>query len=285
MAVQVLTDSTSYIWKNVRDELNIGIVSLSVNFKDESFREVDIDNNSFYKMMAAKGIPMSSQPSIDEIYYAMRKVVEKGDSLLCVFISSEMSGTFSTAHVARGMILEEFSEAEIEIVDSRSNSMQLGYAAIVAAREAALGKSLMEVKKAAEDNVRRSRFLFVPDTLEYLKKGGRIGGASALIGNLLKIIPILTVDNGKTSILTKVRTKPKAILTMIDKMMEDISEFGLGEISVHHINCSEEAEKLAATIKDKFNVEVGICDIGPVIGVHVGPGALGIVYYTERNRI
>ncbi|MGE5628098.1 MAG: DegV family protein [Solirubrobacterales bacterium] len=285
MAVQVLTDSTSYIWKSVRDELNIGIVSLSVNFKDESYREVDIDNTSFYSMMAAKGIPMSSQPTIDEIYYAMRKVIEKGDSLLCVFISSDMSGTFSTAHVAKNMILEEFSNAEIEIVDSRSNCMQLGYAAIVAAREASLGKSLMEVKKAAEDNVKRSRFLFVPDTLEYLKKGGRIGGASALIGNLLKIIPILTVEAGKTSVLTKVRTKPKAIVTMIDKMMEDISEFGLGEIAVHHINCCKEAEKLAATIKDKLNVEVAICDIGPVIGVHVGPGALGIVYYTERNRI
>lgn len=285
MAVQVLTDSTSYIPQELLNHLNIKIVSLSVNFKDESFREVDIDNDTFYKKMKIKGIPMSSQPSVEELYNEMKKVVEKGDSLLCVFISSEMSGTFSTAHVARDMIIEDFKDAKIEILDSRSNCMQLGYAAIVAAREAILGKSLEVVKKAAMDNIRRSRFLFIPDTLEYLRKGGRIGGASALIGNLLKIIPILTVDDGKTSVLTKVRTKPKAVITMIEKTMEDIAEFGLGEISVHHINCYEEAKKIAETLKEKLNIEPGICDIGPVIGVHVGPGAVGIVYYTKQNRI
>ncbi|MBP1744154.1 MAG: hypothetical protein H6Q58_1132 [Firmicutes bacterium] len=284
MAIKVITDSTSYIDKSLREELGITLVSLSVNFEDESFRETDIDNETFFKKMQEKGIPKSSQPTVSEVYEAMHDAVKDGDSLVCVFISSDMSGTFSTAHIAKEMVLETIKDAEIEIIDSRSNSMQLGYAAIVAARAAREGRSMLEIVQIVEDNKKRSRFLFVPDTLEYLKKGGRIGGASALIGSLLKIIPILTVEEGKTEMLMKVRTKQKAVETMVGKVMEDIEEFGLGEISVHHINCFEEASRLAELLKGKLKTEVGICNIGPVIGLHVGPGALGIVYYTLRNR-
>jgi DegV family protein with EDD domain len=285
MAVQILTDSTSYIDKETRDKLGINVISLSVNFEDESFREMDIDNETFYKKMKIKGIPKSSQPPVSEIYDVMRKAVEKGNSLFCVFISSDMSGTFSTAHIAKNMIFEEFRDAEIEIVDSRSNCMQLGYAAIVAARAAQEGKGLSEVKMAAEDNIRKSRFLFVPDSLEYLKKGGRIGGASALIGNLLKIIPILTVKNGVTTMVTKVRTKQKAVAAIVEMMLCDMADFGIGEITVHNIDCYDEAKRLADEIMAKLNIEVSVCDIGPVIGLHVGPGAIGLAYYTKNKII
>jgi len=285
MAIRILTDSTSYIDSSLRESLGIMLVSLNVNFEDESFREVDIDNVTFYRKMKEKGIPRSSQPSVNEIYEVMEKTVEQGDGLLCVFISSEMSGTYSTAHIAKDMILEKYPDAEIGIVDSRSNCMQLGYAAIVAARAAQEGKSFQEVVQTAEDNKKRSKFYFVPETLEYLKKGGRIGGASALLGSLLKIVPILTVEDGKTELVTKVRTKQKAVATIVEKVLEDVRNFGLGEISVHHINCYEEAKKLAESLKEILNKEIGICDIGPVIGVHVGPGAIGIVYYTLKDRL
>ncbi len=283
MAVEVLTDSTSYINKDIIEELNINIVSLSVRFDDVSFKETEIDNESFYKMMDEKGIPISSQPSAGEMYVEMEKVVKRGNSLLAVFISSEMSGTCQTAHMARKMILEKYKDAEIEIVDSRSNSMQLGFAVISAARAAKDGKSLLEVKEAAEGNLKKSRFLFIPKNLVYLKKGGRIGGANALIGNLLKIIPILTVENGNASVFTKVRTKQRAIKTMAQKMFQDINDFGLGEIVIHNINCYDEAKELAEYIMEKLKVNINICDIGPVIGLHVGPGAIGIVYYTKED--
>jgi DegV family protein with EDD domain len=285
MAVKVLTDSTSYIDKSLREELGIRMVSLRVNFADESFRETDIDNQTFYKKMKEKGIPKSSQPSVAELYEAMLDAVNDGDSLICVFISSEMSGTFSTAHIAKDMVTEKLKHARIEIIDSRSNCMQLGYAAIVAARAAREGKSMSEIIKIVEDNKKRSRYLFVPDTLEYLKKGGRIGGASALIGSFLKIIPILTVEDGKTEMLMKVRTKQKAVDTMVGKVIMEAEKLGLGEISVHHIDCYEQAKELADLLSEKLKARVGICSIGPVIGLHVGPGALGIVYYTLRNRI
>ena len=107
MAIKVITDSTSYIDKSLRDELGIGLVSLSVNFDDESFRETDIDNETFFKKMQEKGIPKSSQPPVSEMYEAMHDAVKDGDSLVCVFISSDMSGTYSTAHIAKEMVLEK----------------------------------------------------------------------------------------------------------------------------------------------------------------------------------
>jgi len=107
-------------------------------------------------------------------------------------------------------------------------------------------------------------------------------GASALIGNLFKIIPILTVENGKTTILMKVRTKKNAVLAMTDKMLQDISNYDLGEIVVLHINCLDEAKELAKMIKEKLKVNIDIMDIGPVIGLHVGPGTIAIAYYTLK---
>lgn len=283
MAVKILTDSTSYIENKIRMDLDIKIVSLNVIFEKENYRESDIDNNVFYKMMEKKGIPTSSQPSVEELYNEMESAVKYGDSLLCIFLSSDMSGTYSTAHMVKDMILEKYEDAKIEILDSRSNCMQLGFAAVVAARAAKEGKTLEEVRQVAENNIKRSRFLFVPDSLEYLKKGGRIGSAGALIGGLLKIIPILTVENGKTTILTKVRTKKKAVITMVDKMLEDIEEYGISEIMVHHIHNYDEAVELASELKEKLNINIGICSIGPVIGLHVGPGTIAIAYYTERD--
>lgn len=283
MSVKILTDSTSYINEEIITDLDIKKVSLNVIFGNESFKETDLDNNDFYNMMDARGIPTSSQPSIEDLYSEMENVVKQGDNLLCIFLSSDMSGTYSTAHIARDMILEHYGDAHIEILDSRSNCMQLGFAAIVAARAAKEGKVLDEVKKAAEDNIKRSRFLFIPDNLKYLEKGGRIGRATALIGNLLQIIPILTVENGVTTVFSKVRTKKKAIITMIDGVLNDVKNYGLREIVVHHINCYEEAKALAIVIGEKLNINVNICAIGPVIGLHVGPGAMGIAYYTEKS--
>lgn len=283
MAVRVLTDSTSYIDDEVREELDIRRVSLNVSFGEDSHRESDLSNEEFYKMMDAKGIPTSSQPSIGELYQEMEKVVSVGESLCGIFLSSDMSGTYSTAQLAKEMVLEKYPDAQIEIIDSRSNSMQLGFAVLQGARVAKAKKSLAEVKEAVLQNIKRSRFVFIPDNLDYLKKGGRIGGASALIGNIFKIIPILTVEEGKVLVLTKVRHKEKAVLAMINKMLQDVGKYGLGEIAVHHINCFDEAQALVKKIKEKVTANIKVIPIGPVIGLHVGPGAIGIVYYTEKD--
>ncbi|NMA55373.1 MAG: DegV family protein [Firmicutes bacterium] len=283
MAVKVITDSTSYIDPQLRKELDIKVVSLYVSFPGNSMKETEIDNAVFYSLMEKEGIPVSSQPSGGELYEAMETAVSRGDDVFGVFLSADMSGTYASACQVKTMVLEKYPQAQIEIMDSRSNSMQLGFAAIVAARAALAGQTLAQVKRAAKENIARSRFLFIPDNLVYLQKGGRIGGAQALIGNLLRIIPVLTVENGVTTVLKAVRTKGRAVRAMLDKMREDHANYGIKEIIVHHINCWEQAQELAGKIQAKLQqLEVKIRDIGPVIGLHVGPGAIGIVYYTDR---
>lgn len=282
MAIKIVTDSTSYISDEYIKKYDINIVSLNVIINGVSSREVDIENEVFYEEIKnSKEIPKSSQPIPEEMLNTFREIVEDGDSIVGIFLSSKMSGTYSNANMIKDMILEDYPDAEIHILDSKTNCMQMGFAVIEAARTASEGKSINEVINAANHVINNSRFLFTPETLEYLKKGGRIGGAAALFGNVLQIKPILTVVNGETSVFKKVRTRKKAIEEIVKTVLEEIEAKGFGDIVVHHINCQEDGLKLAKALENKLGKKVEIQSIGPVIGVHVGPGSIGIAYYTK----
>ena len=282
MAIKIVTDSTSYIPEEFINKYDISVVSLNVIMNGESIREVDLDNETFYsKMEESTEIPTSSQPSPDEIYNTFENIIKEGNSIVGIFISSDMSGTVSSANLIKNMLLEKYPTAHIEIVDSRSNCMQMGYVAIEAAKAAAAGKSMEEVIDVCTSVINNSRFLFTPDTLDYLKKGGRIGGASALLGTLFQIKPILTVCDGKTTVFTKVRTKKKAVDTLVTTLINDLQGKELGGVIVHHINCQDEGLSLAAKIKKQLGVDVQIDTIGPIIGLHVGPGSIGVAYFTK----
>lgn len=282
MAIKIVTDSTSYIADEYIKKYDINIVSLNVIINGVSSREVDIENEVFYEEIRnSKEIPKSSQPIPNEMLNTFKEIVKDGDSIVGIFLSSKMSGTYSNANMIKDMILEDYPDAEIHILDSKTNCMQMGFAVIEAARTASEGKSINEVINAANHVINNSRFLFTPETLEYLKKGGRIGGAAALFGNVLQIKPILTVVNGETSVFKKVRTRKKAIEEIVKTVLEEIESKGLGDIVVHHINCQEDGLKLAKALENKLGKKVEIQSIGPVIGVHVGPGSIGIAYYTK----
>lgn len=282
MAIKIVTDSTSYIPEEFINKYDISVVSLNVIMNGESIKEVDLDNETFYsKMEESTEIPSSSQPSPDEIYNTFENIIKEGNSIVGIFISSDMSGTVSSANLIKNMLLEKYPTAHIEIVDSRSNCMQMGYVAIEAAKAAAAGKSMEEVIDVCTSVINNSRFLFTPDTLDYLKKGGRIGGASALLGTLFQIKPILTVCDGKTTVFTKVRTKKKAVDTLVTTLVNDLQGKELGGVIVHHINCQDEGLSLAAKIKKQLGVDVQIDTIGPIIGLHVGPGSIGVAYFTK----
>ena len=283
--IKIVTDSTSYIPSHLQSQYDISIVSLGILINGQNIREVDIQNEAFYTELAhAEEIPSSSQPSPTELYDVFENLIQEGHSIVALFISSEMSGTYASALSTKQALLEHYPQAQIEIIDSRTNCMQLGYAALSAAKAAAAGKSFEEVIATANDVVQHSRFLFTPDTLTYLKKGGRIGNASALLGTLLQIKPILTVVDGKTTVFTKVRTKKKAVETLINGLMDDLKDRALGEVIVHHINCPEEGEALAKQLSETINQPVQIQSIGPVIGSHVGPGSIGLAYYTVEKK-
>jgi len=275
--VRVVTDSTSYVSRSLRRELDITVVSLNVNFETESFREEDADSIAFYeKMSRSSTVPNSSPPTLFDFYDIFENIVADGNSVVGIFLSSEMSKTYSTALMAKNMILSNYPDAVIQIIDSRSNCMAMGFAVLVAARAAREGRSVDEVAERAQKVIRRLRFLFVPETLEYLEKGGRIGGAAALLGKILKIRPVLTIRDGKVSVHEKVITQSRAVQNIAEHFLKDAGKKGLGEVVVHHINCDAEGDRLARAIEDKLNVKVPLASIGPVIGLHVGPGTVGV---------
>ncbi|MGL5346409.1 MAG: DegV family protein [Peptostreptococcaceae bacterium] len=282
MSIKIVTDSTSYIPKEYIDKYDISVVSLNVVMNNISRRELDIDNKYFYdEMNESSEIPKSSQPILDEMINTFTNLVNDGHTVVGIFLSSHMSGTFSSANMVKNMVLEDNPSANIHIIDSKTNCMQMGFAAIEGAKAASDNKSLEEVLSICDHVLNNSRFIFSPDTLEYLKKGGRIGSASALVGTILQIKPILTVVDGETSVFTKVRTRKKAIDTIVNSCIDEIEKKGLGDIIVHHINCEEEGLKLAKRLEEKLNTTVKVQSIGPVIGLHVGPGSIGIAYYTK----
>lgn len=281
--VKVVVDSTAYIPKEMLNENDISVVSLNVLLDGKSYREVDLENEFFYKKMdESNEIPKSSQPSIEEMKNVFLNIAKDGYDIVGIFISSKMSGTYSTAHLVRDIVLEEYPNTNIELIDSRSNCMQMGFSAVQAARIAKKGESIEKVVEEAKKVINSSRFLFVPETLKYLKKGGRIGSASALLGTILQIKPILTVENGETSVYDKVRTKKKAVEVILKKVLDDMTERGLGEVIVHHINCEEEGLNLARRLEKELKIPVKIQSIGAIIGLHVGPGSIGVAYYTKK---
>lgn len=280
MSIKILTDSTCNLSKEYINKYDISVVSLNVILENKSYREIDLNNEWFYNEMSkSSSLPTSSQPSIDDLYKGLENLIKEGHDVVGIFLSSDLSGTFSSANLAKTMILENHPNANIELIDSRSTCMQEGFAVLEAARAAIDNKSITDVVAAANRVINNSRFLFVPDTLDYLKKGGRIGGASALLGTLLQIRPILTVENGKASIFTKVRTKKKAVDKIIETILEQNNKTPIKEAVVHHINCESEGLELASKLSKVLNLGKEIESISPIVGLHVGPGSIGVVYH------
>ena len=281
MSIKIIADSTCYLPKEYIDKYNVSIVSLNVLLNGNSYRETDLSNDWFYNEMAkSPTIPTSSQPSIEELYSTVESLVKDGHDVVGIFLSSDMSGTFSTSNLVKNMIIENYPNAKIVMIDSRSNCMQAGFAVLEAAKAANENKSLDEVVSIAKNVIKNSKFIFVPETLDYLKKGGRIGSAAALLGSLLQIKPILTAEDGKTTVFTKVRTKKKAIDKIVNTVLEQNLKSPIKGIIVHHINCQSEGQELADRLKNSLGLEnVKIQSIGPIIGLHVGPGSIGVAYH------
>lgn len=283
MSIKIITDSTCYIPEHLINKYDIELISLNLFWEGKTEKETEMDYDAFYNLLAKKDIfPKSSQPAIQDVIDTFEKNINEGHDIIGIFLSSKMSGTYQTTQMVREQLLMKYPDAKIHLIDSLSNSMELGFVALKAAKLASQGQSIDEILNASRDMIKKSKFIFMPGTLEYLRRGGRIGRANALVGSLLKITPLLTVDAGVTSVLSKVRTKKKAINTMVTYFEEQIHSFGLGDIIVHHIQNESEAMDLAKRLEKIVGHSVDICSIGPVIGAHVGPGAIGIVYYTDE---
>ena len=281
MPVKIITDSTAYVDRRLLKELDITEVSMIVNFADYSLSETELTNEVFYQQIEKMPkLPTSSQPSPLTFYQAFQEKVVQGNDVLSILLSSNLSGTYSSAVQGREMVLQKYPEANIEIIDTRTTAMTMGLVVLSLARLAQEGNTLAEITVKAHELLSRSKLFFIPKTLDYLKKGGRIGEASVLLGSLLQITPILTAK-GPVTVYEKVRTFEKAVKKMLMLYEEDANTKGIEALAVHHINCPEEGRKLVEQLQKNTDLEIQLRPIGPVIGLHVGPGTLGIAYITK----
>lgn len=279
--IKIVTDSTAYLPEEVVQRYNISVIPLNVLFGERSYKEGrDLSHEQFYKMLAqVKDLPTTSQPSVGEFHALYSELVQDGSEVISIHISSKLSGTVDSALMA----CKDLPEAKISVVDSLSTAIGLELMVVAAAEAVAAGQSRAEVVALLERMVREIRLFFVVDTLEYLQKGGRIGGAAALVGTLLNVKPILCLKEGRVEPLDKVRTKRKAVNRILDAMLEEFGSKEPVRVAVGHAIALEEGEMLLEKARSSLNCStLSISQIGPAIGTHTGPGALGLAACPEH---
>jgi len=278
--IAIVTDSTAYLPKDFVELHNIRVIPLNIHWDDHTYIDgIDITPVEFYERLEKSStIPSTSQPSVGDFLQVFKELAPHYSEIIIPLISSGISGTVDSAKTAASM----FSEIPVEIIDTHSTSAGLGLVVTLIAQAVSDGKNLEEIKKLAEGTIKRLKVFFVVDTLKYLHKGGRIGGASRYFGSALSIKPILYFDDqGKIDALEKVRTKKKATARLVELTVEHANGKPVN-VGVMHANALEEVKNLRDQLLEQLDCkQIEIYDISPVIGTHVGPGALGVAVYPD----
>jgi DegV family protein with EDD domain len=278
--IAILTDSTANLPVEWLEQYNIQVIPLKIHWGKETFRDgVDITPNEFYtRLTHSKTFPITSQPSIQDFLQRFENLAEQADGIVVPLISSGISGTVASAQAAT----RQFNRVPVEIIDTHITSVGQVLIILAAARSAEQGNSLQEVRYAADEVAKRLHVFFAVDTLEYLHRGGRINGASRYLGTALGIKPILFFNSeGKIDALERVRTKRKAVERLIT-LAEEKANGRRVHVGIVHANASQEAQEFRDEVAKRLNcMEILTVEFSSVIGVHVGPGTIGIALYTE----
>jgi len=281
MAIKVVTDSTSDLPADVAKSLGIEVVPLNVHFGSDVYKDrVNLMPDTFYdKLINGDVLPTTSQPSVGEFIDVYERLGSDADGIVSVHVSEKLSGTMNSARLASQ---QANADCPIEVVDTFQVSMGVGICAMEAAEVANSGGDMNQVILAARNAVTRSQCFFMLETLEFLQKGGRIGKAQALIGNLLKIRPMLILQEGEVHPLGRERTRRKGIAKLVDTVEELAPISGL---AVMYSTGPDEAQTLAQNVS-KFMIEGRepmMLQIGPVIGTYAGPDTLGIALISAKS--
>jgi DegV family protein with EDD domain len=277
MTVAVVTDSTHYLPADVLARHGVHVVSLYVKRGETLERESEIvDLDAFYeRLRSAPDVPTTSQPSVGDFLAVYEPLLAAGRQVVSIHLSSTVSGTYGSALQAREQLAERGLGDRVAVIDSRSGAAGLGLAAIAAATRARDGVDLAEVVGHADRAIEQLRIWFCLDTLEYLRRGGRVGGAQAWVGGALKIKPILTVD-GEIKPVERVRTAGRAFERMV-QYLRTLHAEGVDGWLVQHIQAPAEAQRLVACGRELFGTEpLFVSEVGPVLGVYLGPGMIGV---------
>ncbi len=273
MTVRIVTDSTSDLPAVLASELNIPVVPLSVIFGDEVLREgIDINHEQFYeRLVRSKVAPTTSAPSVGDFLEVYEPLLQETNEIVSIHLSSKLSATYNNACQAARQLSEQ--GATIEVIDSESVSFGMTFLASAAARAAMNGAGLAEIKQIVNSMISRVRILIALDTLEYLRRGGRIGRARAFLGAVMRVKPLLSIRDGEVHPEERVRTKKLAI----ERLFQIVTSYRVQEVAVGYSTNEQEAEDLRVRLAEALpGATTHLQRLGPVLGVHGGPGTLGI---------
>ncbi|GAA5152385.1 DegV family protein [Pseudonocardia eucalypti] len=281
MAVAVVTDSTGYLPPDLAARHGIGVVPIRVTLGERTVRDmVEVGPAELIAALGDQAVAVgTSRPSPAEFAALFRELLSGGATeVVSVHLSRLLSGTWEAARIAA----DEVDSSRVRVVDSRSAGMGLGFATLAAARAAAAGGAGVVVEEAAADVAARSRVFFCVDSLEYLRRGGRIGAAAAWLGSALAVKPMLHVSDGLIEPLEKVRTLTRAVARMVDLAEQAAGRRTGGEnveLAVHHLGAPERAAELAGRLAERLPAASPcvISEVGAALGAHAGPGLLGVV--------
>lgn len=280
--VRIVTDSTADLPANLVEEYGISVVPLEVFFGSQCYLDgIDLTTSEFYRRLASsKDLPTTSQPSPADFAKAYRPLLEEGAEVISIHISSEMSGTWQAAQLAKTALAK--SDA-LEIIDSRTVSASLGMIVLSAARAAVAGRSKREIITLVNDLITDHQVYFMVDTLEYLQRGGRIGKAQALLGTILNVKPVCFIREGVIQPHEKVRGRKKAIHRLIEIISTNYQGGDPLFCYLAHGNDPEGLQYLHNLVEDKLNcAEIVYNQMGSVVGTHVGPGVLGLGVCSQK---
>lgn len=276
--VAIITNSTAYLPEDMVSAYKITVLPLVVIWGEEVLRDnIDIGPDEFYQRLStAKTMPSTSQATIIAFADAYKQLHSEGYEILAIVLSSALSGTMGSAIQAKEMV----PEAKVTLFDSQQTSLPLAYMVLSAARAAKRGASVERCLEIVETIRENTNVFFAVDTLEFLHRGGRIGGASRYLGTALKLKPILTLEEGKIEALEKVRTTKKAHNRLIELLKEKVKGHEkVNMIGVLSAAAAETASNLLNKVKEEFTPdEILLANISPVLGTHTGPGTVGVAY-------
>lgn len=279
MSIKILADSVSDIPKDIRKALNIEIVPLEVNFSGHSYKDsVELESKEFFeKLKKADKLPTTSQVNPGTFIEVFKKHLEQNDQVILVTLSSKLSGTYSAAVTAKGFLEED--EDKITIIDSESVSLGYGIMVIEAAEMIQAGACKEEIVDRIKSRIGGIENIFVFDTLTYLHKGGRLSAGEAMIGGLLNIKPILSIEHGELKAVDKVRGRKKTIQWVVDRMKATGIDFSDKKVAIYHADDHEYMLEFKNKIELELKVKNWIVgEVGAVVGTHSGPGCIAISY-------
>jgi len=277
--IAVVTDSTTYMPPDLVKKYNISVAPQVLIWGDQTYKDgVDIESREFFtRLKTAKVMPTTSQVAVISFQEIFQDLVEKGYDVLALLVSSKLSGTVQSAMQARDLMNTD--REKVHVVDSQSVAMALGFQVLAVARAVEQGANLNDAIALAEKSYQYTGVSFAVDTLEFLHRGGRIGGAQRFLGTMLNMKPILAIQDGRVEGVDRIRTKNKAHDRVLELTVEKIAGRTPVRLATLHANASDEAKALLTRAEQALNpVESLLTEVSPTVGTHAGPGTVGLAF-------